>query len=156
MPATAHDAPVVHLARPHRPVLVAGTLRELAGPERGLVELPLRLWWNPHRTFDLDQATMLLWMYENVLREAIHVDELRAYLHGPTLIRVWPELNLPRGVRAAWEARHPRLRHASTLPTTAADASARAAAASDKAFATDASASAARAHAAAREAAAAR
>jgi hypothetical protein len=120
MPATAHDAPVVHLARPHRPVLVAGTLRELTGPEHGLVELPLRLWWNPHRTFDLDRPTMLQWMYENVLREAIHVDELRTYLHGPTLIRVWPELNLPRGVRAAWEARHPRLRHAHTVPTAGA------------------------------------
>ena len=106
------SAPARHLARPHRPVLVAGTLRELAGPRHGLVELPLRLWWNPHRAFDLDQPTMLAWMYENVLREAVRVDELRSYLHGPTLIRLWPELNLPHGVRAAWEARHPRLRRA--------------------------------------------
>jgi hypothetical protein len=98
--------PVVHLARPHRPVLVAGSLHELTGPERGPVELPLRLWWNPHRTFDLDRPDALLWMYENVLREAVRVDELRTYLHGPTLVRVWPQLNLPRGVRAAWEARH--------------------------------------------------
>ena len=120
MPAAAPDAPVVHLARPHRPVLVAGTLRELTGPEHGRVELPLRLWWNPHRTFDLDQPTMLLWMYENVLREAVRVEELRSYLHGPTLIRVWPLLNLPRGVRAAWETRHPRLRHATAAPTAAA------------------------------------
>ncbi|GAA0527416.1 hypothetical protein GCM10010172_04900 [Paractinoplanes ferrugineus] len=100
------------LARPHRPVLVAGTLTELAGPTRGIVELPLRLWWNPVRTFDLDEPTMLSWMYENVLREAIRVDELRSYLNGPLLVRLWPQLNLPRAVRAAWEARHPRLRHA--------------------------------------------
>ena len=112
MPTTAPDAPAVHLARPHRPVLVAGTLGELTGPAHGLVELPLRLWWNPVRTFDLDQPTMLAWMYENVLREAVRVDELRSYLHGPTLVRIWPELNLPRGVRAAWEARHPMLRRA--------------------------------------------
>ena len=112
MSATTRDAPGVHLARPHRPVLVAGTLDELSGPARGLVELPLRLWWNPQRTFDLDSPTMLTWMYENVLREAIRVEELRAYLHGPTLVRVWPQLNLPRAVRAAWEARHPRLRPA--------------------------------------------
>ncbi|WP_250035090.1 hypothetical protein [Paractinoplanes maris] len=106
-------APVaVHLARPHRPVLVAGTLGELTGPAAGLVELPLRLWWGPQRAFDLAQPTMLAWMYENVLREAIRVEELRTYLHGPTLVRVWPELNLPRGVRAAWETRHARLRHA--------------------------------------------
>ena len=108
MYAPTRDA--VHLARPHRPVLVAGTLGELTGPTRGVVELPLRLWWNPHRAFDLGQPTMLTWMYENVLRESIRVDELRSYLHGPTLVRLWPELNLPRAVRAAWETRHPRLR----------------------------------------------
>ncbi|MCU7722453.1 hypothetical protein ODJ79_01875 [Actinoplanes sp. KI2] len=112
MPVPTRDAPVVHLARPHRPVLVAGTLAELTGPTRGLVELPLRLWWGPRGTFDLCQPTMLAWMYENVLREAIRVTELQTYLDGPTLVRVWPQLNLPRAVRAAWEARHPRLRHA--------------------------------------------
>jgi hypothetical protein len=111
MPATTRDAPVVHRARPHRPVLVAGTLGELTGPTAGLVELPLRLWWGPRGTFDLAEPTMLAWMYENVLREAIRVGELRAYLDGRTLVRVWPQLNLPRAVRAAWEARHPRLRH---------------------------------------------
>ncbi|BAL89423.1 hypothetical protein AMIS_42030 [Actinoplanes missouriensis 431] len=105
--------PVMHLARPHRPVVVAGMLSELRGPTAGLVELPLRLWWNPHRAFDLSQPTMLLWMYENVLREAIRIDEIQAYIDGPTLIRVWPDLNLPRGVRAAWEARHRPLREAS-------------------------------------------
>jgi hypothetical protein len=110
MPATMRDAPVVHLARPHRPVLVAGTLDELSGPTSGRVELPLRLWWNPSRAFDLDHPTMLAWMYENVLREAIRVDELRTYLDGRTLVRLWPDLNLPRAVRLAWEARHPRLR----------------------------------------------
>lgn len=109
MPATMSDVP---LARPHRPVLVAGTLAELGGPTGGIVEMPLRLWWNPNRAFNLDRPTMLTWMYENVLREAIRVDELRTFLDGPTLVRLWPELNLPRAVRAAWEARHPRLRRA--------------------------------------------
>jgi hypothetical protein len=109
MSASAH---VVHLARPHRPALVAGSLRELTGPVDGLVELPLRLWWGPQRAFDLGDPTMLRWMYENVLREAVRAGELRAYLHGATLARIWPELNLPRGVRAAWESRHPQLRHA--------------------------------------------
>jgi hypothetical protein len=112
MTATISDAPVVHLARPHRPVLVAGTLDELGGPTSGPVELPLRLWWNPQRVFDLDHPTMLAWMYENVLREAIRVDELRAFLNGPVLVRLWPDLNLPHAVRLAWEARHPRLRRA--------------------------------------------
>jgi hypothetical protein len=118
MTATVRADPVgVPFARPHRPVLVAGTLDELTGPTRGLVELPLRLWWNPQRTFDLSRPTMLAWMYENVLREAIRVDELRTHLDGRTLVRLWPQLNLPRAVRAAWEARHPRLRSAGRLAT---------------------------------------
>jgi hypothetical protein len=112
MQATVRDDRTALLARPHRPVLVAGTLAELTGPDHGVVELPLRLWWNPHRTFDLDQHTMLLWMYENVLREAVRQDELRRFLHGPTLQRVWAELNLPRDVRQAWQSRHPGLRRA--------------------------------------------
>lgn len=107
MSATLSDLP---LARPHRPVLVAGTLDELTGPTAGVVELPLRLWWQPDRRFDLDQPTMLEWMYENVLREAIYVAELRTFLDKRTLVRIWPQLNLPRAVRAAWETRHPRLR----------------------------------------------
>jgi hypothetical protein len=110
MAATAPDVP---LARPHRPVLVTGTLSELTGPQHGLVELPLRLWWNPQRTFDLGRPDALRWMYENVLREAVRADELRTYLHGPTLTRIWPALNLPRAVRAAWEARHPALTRSS-------------------------------------------
>jgi hypothetical protein len=108
----AATAPELHLARPYRPVLVAGTLGELTGPEHGPVELPLRLWWNPRRQWDLDDPDSLRWMYENVLREAVRIDELRDFLHGRTLIAVWPDLNLPRSVRAAWEARHPRLRRA--------------------------------------------
>jgi hypothetical protein len=109
MQVTTADEHVAQLARPHRPALVVASLHELTGPQHGIVELPLRLWWGPHGGFDLDRPTMLRWMYENVLREAVQHDELRRYLHGPTLQRLWPELNLPRGVRAAWEIRHRQL-----------------------------------------------
>ncbi|WP_327001490.1 hypothetical protein OHA72_41125 [Dactylosporangium sp. NBC_01737] len=101
---------VAFLARPHRPALVPRTLTELRGPVRGVVELPQRLMWNPRRDFDLDNPDLLLWMYENVLREAIRLEELRRWVNGKALVRVWPELNLPRGVRLAWEARHQQLR----------------------------------------------
>ena len=103
---------VVHMARPNRPVLVIDSLDELVGPEHGVVELPVRLMWSPDRRFDLDDPDLLLWMYENVLREAIRRDELRRWINGRVLARVWPKLNLPRPVRNAWEARHARLRAA--------------------------------------------
>ena len=61
-----------------------------------------------------EAATFELWLavWDAVYPEenyATKRDELRRYLHGPTLSRVWPGLNLPRGVRAAWEARHRKL-----------------------------------------------
>jgi hypothetical protein len=101
-----------YLAAPNRPALVAETLDELRGPEDGVVELPQRLMWNRSRRFDLNDHDLLLWMYENILREAIRHDELRQWLNGRILVEVWPELNLPRGVRRAWEAQHPELRPA--------------------------------------------
>ena len=100
---------VIYMARPNRPALVTDTLDELCGPEHGIVELPQRLMWNPHRSFDLDNHDLLLWMYENVLREAIRHAELRRWINGPILVQIWPELNLPRGVRQAWEVRYPQL-----------------------------------------------
>jgi hypothetical protein len=48
-------------------------------------------------------------MCETVLREAKSADELRTWLDGATLIRLWPELYLPRWVRQAWRDRHPEL-----------------------------------------------
>ncbi|NES13729.1 MULTISPECIES: hypothetical protein [Micromonospora] len=101
-----------YLARPGRPAVVARTLAELTGPTRGVVELPVRLMWSTERAFDLADPDDLLWMYENVLRETTRVDDLRALIDGRTLRRVWRRLNLPRGVRLAWESRHRGLRTA--------------------------------------------
>jgi hypothetical protein len=99
-------------ARPGRRALVATDLAALAGPVTGTVELPLRLFWCPDRTFDLDAPGMLAWMYQIVLREATRPEELAEFLNGATLVTLWPELFLPRGVRVAWEAQHPVLRAA--------------------------------------------
>jgi len=100
-------------ARPGRAALVAASLADLAGPAHGVVELPLRLFWSaPDRTFDLDQPSMLRALYETVLREASRPDDLTSYLNGEILVAVWPDLFLPRGVRRAWEDRHPELRAA--------------------------------------------
>jgi hypothetical protein len=75
-----------------------------------VVELPHRLFWQPDRRVNLDNPALLTWMYETVLTEAVTLDELRRWLHGPTLVRLWPDLFVPRGVRRAWQERHPALR----------------------------------------------
>nr|MDT0660386.1 hypothetical protein [Micromonospora sp. DSM 115978] len=112
---TQHASPP-HRSRPGRLVVVVDHLAELVGPTHGRVELPHRLLWRPDRVVDLDQPWQLRSTYETVLTEAIRAEELRAWLDGATLIRVWDQLYLPRGVRRAWEDRHHALRR---LPTPA-------------------------------------
>jgi prevent-host-death family protein len=97
-------------ARPGRAPLVAARLSDLRGPVGEIVELPLRLFWSaPDRAFDLGKPSMLRALYEIVLREALRPDDLTRYINGDTLKAVWPELFLPKGVRQAWEERHPSL-----------------------------------------------
>jgi hypothetical protein len=110
------SAPAVrapHQARPGRPVLVVADLADLRGPVQGTVKLPLWLYWSgPSPAFDLGDPDMLRWLYQIVLREAARPGDLASYLDRDTLIAVWPDLFLPRGVRQAWEERHPVLRAA--------------------------------------------
>lgn len=103
-----------YLARPGRRAVVAESLADLHGPVSGKHVLPLRLYWSPPgRVFDLDDEDLLHAMYEYVLGEAIREDELAEHLNGERLVAVWPDLFLPRGVRRAWEERHPQLAAAS-------------------------------------------
>jgi DNA invertase Pin-like site-specific DNA recombinase len=105
----AHFAP--YQARPGRPALVIDDLTDLRGPVTGLVELPLRLFWSlPDHRFDLDEPDLRRWYYETVLREATRPADLARHLDGETLVSIWPELYLPKGVRRAWEEHHPALR----------------------------------------------
>lgn len=99
-------------SRPGRAVLVATDLEELRGPTAGPVELPLRVFWSgSDKTFNLDDPAELNTVYEAVLGESVNAAEL-AYLNGRKLVEVWPQLFVPRGVRRAWEERHPVLRAA--------------------------------------------
>jgi hypothetical protein len=116
MTVTSAAVPGRYEARPGRAPVVAADLAGLHGPVLGTVELPLRLFWNPDRTFDLSDPDLLRWMYENVLREAARPEELATFLDGELLVALWPDLFLPRGVRQAWEDRHPVLRAAAAAP----------------------------------------
>ena len=100
-------------SRPGRHAVVAASLADLKGPTEGTVELPLWLFWSSaDRTFDLSQPFMLRSMYETALGEASRPEDLTTYLDGDTLIALWPDLFLPKGVRQAWEDKHPTLRAA--------------------------------------------
>ncbi len=107
-------------SRPGRRVMVAPSLADLRGPTEGTVELPLWLFWSrPGHAFDLGDQDMRLWLYQTVLREASRLEDLTAYLDGDTLVALWPDLYLPKGVRQAWEEAHPLLRASATVAATA-------------------------------------
>jgi hypothetical protein len=111
MATAAHTAR--HESRPGRQALVVADLADLHGPSAGPVKLPLWLFWSgPGHVFDLGDKDMRLWLYQTVLREAGRPEDLTTYLDSGTLIELWPDLYLPKGVRRAWEDRHPVLRTA--------------------------------------------
>jgi len=73
------------------------------------VTLPRHLDWGPPYAFDLGDPADLVLMYERVIREAQSPADLHDHLNRVTLLRIWPELFLPRELRAQWHARFPEL-----------------------------------------------
>ena len=87
-----------------RTVLVPSHLPRL-DPAHALatVTLPLHLNWSePGGAFDLRDRRQRARLYEIVLREGTPAD-LLTYIDGVLLAELWPDLVLPRDVRAAWE-----------------------------------------------------
>lgn len=67
------------------------------------VELPLHLSWSGHsRSFELADRSDRARVYEIVLREGTAQDVL-TYIDGALLVDLWPDLVLPRAVRAVWD-----------------------------------------------------
>lgn len=84
---------------------VPDRLPQLA-PEQALatVHLPLRLNWSDMgRAYRMVDRTDRARVYETVLREGT-ADDVLSYVDGTLLVDLWPELVLPRDLRAAWSA----------------------------------------------------
>jgi hypothetical protein len=92
-----------------KPYVVADTLATLSGPTHGVVTLPHHLDWSGHAEYDLSRPGRLASMYKAVLTGAATVDDLRAWLSGELLLRLWPTLWLPPQLRRRWEERFPDL-----------------------------------------------
>lgn len=98
---------VEFVARPvsrGRSVLVPTNLPRLSASQATeLVRLPFHLNWSePDRLFDLAVRSQRARVYEIVLREGGPGDVL-TFIDGALLVDLWPDLVLPRDVRAAWE-----------------------------------------------------
>ncbi len=75
-------------------------------PDQALatVQLPLRLnWSDKEREYRMADRTDRARVYEAVLHEGT-ADDVLTYVDGTLLVDLWPELVLPRDLRAAWSA----------------------------------------------------
>lgn len=80
----------------------------MRGPVTGEVQLPLHLDGSTPATYDLSDPRRRGLLYEVVILEG-REEDFATWLNRDALIEAWPQLYLPRPVRAAWEARHPVL-----------------------------------------------
>jgi hypothetical protein len=99
--------------RPGKRAVVVTELAYLHGLASGTVVLPHWLYWSPAgHAWDLGNPEQTRAMYEHVLNNVVEASDLTDYLHAGTLVAIWPDLWLPKGLRSAWEEYHPRLRTA--------------------------------------------
>ncbi len=92
-----------------RQVVVAPDLDALRGPLHGRRQLPLHLDSSARPLYDFGTRRDRAQAYQLVLLEATDPTDLEQWLQHAELLRLWPELYLPRTVRAAWQAEHPSL-----------------------------------------------
>jgi hypothetical protein len=92
-----------------RRVVVAPDLHALRGPLHGQRQLPLHLDSSARPFYDFGSARDRAQAYQLVLLEATETADLEQWLQHAELLRLWPELYLPRTVRAAWQGEHPVL-----------------------------------------------
>ena len=87
-----------------RPVFVADRLWRLSVCDAlATVELPLAVNWSqPSVAFRLADRRERARCYEIVLREG-QPEHLAAYIDGALLVDGWPDIVLPRQVRALWQ-----------------------------------------------------
>jgi hypothetical protein len=92
-----------------RPVAVPASWAALVGPSAGPAALPDRVGWSGRRQYNLDDPSDLRVFYERVLADAVDAVLVAELINGDRLLALWPQLFLPRAVRAAWEDRFPEL-----------------------------------------------
>ncbi|MFD7004273.1 hypothetical protein ACFWA5_50745 [Streptomyces mirabilis] len=88
-----HDDPscIASLLRARYKQRLPSSLNELAGPEHGMVELPLHIAWSGLRILNLDRPRQRVSLYRTVLAEGMR-DDLCRFLNKGILLELWPLL----------------------------------------------------------------
>jgi hypothetical protein len=92
-----------------RPIVVPAALDALQGPLSGVVRLPSHIDTSARAWYDLADVRRRGMLYAVVILDGWRDEDFAAWLNRNALIELWPDLQLPRPVRARWEAKHPVL-----------------------------------------------
>ncbi len=84
------------------------SLDALRGPDTGVLDLPITVYWGPRQRFDLQDPADVETAYQALVREGTTAHQ-EALLNEELLRRLWPELMLPGRCRRTWEDRFPDL-----------------------------------------------
>jgi hypothetical protein len=114
--STVGTAPIPGTGYGLRRVVVATDLAGLRGPVSGRWQLPLHLDASARAVYDFADPDEREEAYQLVLLEAASPADLEQWLDGTELLRMWPDLYLPRVVRAAWQTEQPALAQAGAGP----------------------------------------
>jgi hypothetical protein len=85
------------------------SLKYLAGPSGGVVDLPFDLAWSGRRSFDLGSSVQRYMYHMTVLTSGITTEHFTTWLNADLLKADWHRLGLPRPLRTLWERRFPEL-----------------------------------------------
>ncbi|MFC9271317.1 hypothetical protein ACWGRF_00020 [Streptomyces zhihengii] len=107
---SATDAEDLAMYREKFRCRLPGSLDELHGPTRGVVQLPLHVAWSGMTSYDLDKPRQRMGLYRTVLHDGLR-DDLPRYLDQNLLLQMWPVLRtlVGRTVRTVWEDAFPQL-----------------------------------------------
>lgn len=92
------------------------SLDELAGPDHGVVMLPVDLAWSGRRSFDLADPDQRYLCYMTVLTAGVTREHYTRWLNADLLRAQWSRLRLPRPLRRQWQDHFPELRTSVARP----------------------------------------
>ncbi len=97
------------------PYATPDSLDQLRGPTSGTIRVSSHICTAPEPVYNLDTVAGLWTAYSAIVRDGLAAEQVDL-LDRSELIRLWPDLNLPKRCRDLWAAKFPELR---SLPVRA-------------------------------------
>ena len=92
-----------------KPYYTVDSLDDLEGPERGMITLPVSIFWSSkHSTFNMDDSADRHQAYSALLSNA-QAPQLRQFVNRERLVEDWAAIGLDQRIVDLWNSRHPEL-----------------------------------------------